>query len=123
MSYIPPIAVKSSEVKGIIAATFPSYRRREVRIQPRESVTLHNLNWSGGTRAEYKACTITGEPLRARNDMNAPAPWDNPFEGKTVPIPPGVVIVEGGYFCGKVGLLYIHCHPSDMPRYLPAAIF
>jgi hypothetical protein len=112
------INVATKDVSAIVRATFPSYRKRSVRVLASESVSLHGLNWSGGTRAEYRACSIDGQQS-SRPDMSRDAPWENPFEGKVVPVPPGFCIVQGGFFCGKESILWIHINPSDMPKLLP----
>ena len=112
------IEVKTKDVKDIVNATFPKYRKRMVRIYATTEVRFSDLNWSGGTRAEYRACTINGRPLSSAYDMSAPAPWANPFEGKTVGLPVGAVIVEGGHFCGKEATLRINVHPENMPKFI-----
>jgi len=114
------IRAKTKEVKGIVLATFPDYKRRDVVIQPTETITFHDLNWSGGTKSEYRACTVDGRSITGKYDMGAPAPWNNPFEGKSISIPEGAVIVEGGYFCGKPRILHIYVNPANMPKMLTA---
>ena len=116
--YNPPIKLSTKDVKQIVNATFPDYRRHFVYVEARESVTMHDLNWGGGTRAQYRACTIDGRPLPNQYDMSAPAPWANRFEGMTVPVPVDCVIVEGGHFCGKVATLHINVNPANMPKFL-----
>ena len=112
--------IKTKEVKDIVAATFPDYRKREVNIEARESVTFHDLNWSGGTKAEYRACHITGATNDRRLDMGRPAPWNNPYEGLTVQIPLDCIVVEGGYFCGQERMLRLYVHPANMPKFITA---
>ena len=107
---------KSKDFKSIIRATFPKYRKRSVNIEQRDNVMLYDLNWSGGTRSEYRACTVNGRTIENKVNLGGPAPWDNPYEGKSIPVPPGYVVVEGGHFCGKEKMLYITFNPSDMPR-------
>jgi hypothetical protein len=112
------IKVASKDVKEIILATFPGYKKRNVYICPNDKVYLGGLNWSGGSRSEYRACTITGRSLSNQYDMSAPAPWNNPFEGKEIAIPQGYIVVKGGHSCGKEATLQINVNPADMPRYL-----
>jgi hypothetical protein len=81
-----PIELKPADVKHIVAATFPDYRRKKVWVYAAETVTLHDLNWSGGTRAEYRTCTIDGQSAGTAAKYNAMAPWDNIAEGKTLPV-------------------------------------
>jgi len=114
------LTVSTKDVRHIVKATFPSYKRRQVVIKTSETVTFHDLNWSGGSRSEYRACSVDGKPIDSRVNMNGPAPWANPFEGKQITLPVGAVIVEGGYFCGKTSMLYIHVHPENMPKFLTA---
>lgn len=115
MSYV---TVNAKEVKEIIQATFPGYKKHKAVIVPGEKVTFYDLNWSGGTRNEYRACTIDGRPLDNAYNMSAPAPWNNPFEGKEIAIPENMVVVQGGHFCGKTSTLFIHVHPANMPKLL-----
>lgn len=112
------LTIKAKEVKHIINATFPNYRKRDVTVWPKTQVTFRDLNWSGGTRAEYRACTIDGKPLDNKVDMSKDAPWNNPYEGLTVDLPVGAVIVEGGFFCGKASKLSIFVHPDNMPKFI-----
>ena len=107
-------AIPAKQVKSIINATFPDYRKRNVFIKESDTVTFYDVNWSGGTRSEYRACTIDGKPLQTMVNMGGPAPWANPFEGLKVNIPPGMVVVSGGHFCGKVATLSITINPLDV---------
>ena len=116
------IEVKAKDLKPIIKATFPNYRKRLVYIKPTTKVTFHGLNWSGGSRSEYRACTVYGKPLPNKVDMSIPAPWNNPYEGLSVDLPPEAVIVEGGHFCGKTSTLRINVHPDNIPKLLPETI-
>ena len=109
---------KVADLARIVRATFPDYKRRVITVQASETVTFHDLNWSGGTRSEYRACTLDGQPLGGSAKYNAQAPWDNQAEGKTIPLPQGSVMVQGGHFCGKVSRLTIYVNPADMPKYL-----
>ena len=111
---------RDPSIVAIVKATFPSYKRKKVTIWHHGSVTLSDLNWSGGTRKEYRACTIDGLEIPAKHDFHSAAPWNNKFEGMKVEIPQGCVIVEGGYFCGKQSILYLHINPLDLPKYIAA---
>ena len=112
--------VKTKEVRRIVDATFPDYRKREVIIEAGESVTFYDLNWSGGTKNEYRACAFDGTTNDRRLDMGRPAPWVNPCEGLTVQIPRDCLVVEGGYFCGQEKTLQILVNPANMPKFLTA---
>ena len=104
---------KNPAVAAIMRATFPNYRRKTVWLNPRGAVTLCDLNWSGGTRSEYRACTLGGSCLGGSGKYNAMAPWDNYAEGKTIEIPPGRCMVRAGFFCGKPSHATIYYNGSD----------
>ena len=118
MPYAEPIPVKRADVEPLVRATFPEYRGRKIRVQPRERVTFSSLNWEGGSRSQYRACTLTGQWTGSAAKYNAQAPWANQAEGKSVDIPPGACIVEHVMFCGKDLGLRIYVRPEDMPRLL-----
>jgi hypothetical protein len=124
MTYQPPIEItawqKDPSIAAVVRATFPTYRRKKVYIKASETVSLQDLNWSGGTRSEYHACTIDGTPTGSSDKYSAYHPFDNPAEGKEIPIPTGIVVVRGGFFCGKQSALTLHVNPADMPKYLNA---
>jgi hypothetical protein len=123
MTYHPPIVItawqKEPSIAAIVRATFPSYRRKKVYIKASETVSLQDLNWSGGTRSEYRACTINGQWTGSTANYHVCPPWANPAEGQEIPIPPGMIVVRGGHFCGKESALTLHVNPADMPKYLP----
>ena len=110
---------KDRGLAAVVQATFPQYKRKKVYVRAAESVTFYDINWSGGTRSEYRACTLDGQQLGSLDRYHALAPWDpRQIEGKTVPVPAGAVVVRGGYFCGKESILTLHVNPADMPRYV-----
>ena len=117
------ITAKRRDVAAIVAATFPEYAGRKFRVEPRTTWTLSNLNWDGGTRSQYRTCTVDGAQSLGRADRyNAQPPWANDAEGKVMPVPVGAVIVEHAMFCGKDAGLYIYVNPADMPKLLPHAV-
>jgi hypothetical protein len=113
---------RDPSIAAIVKATFPTYRRKKVLIWHTGSVTLTDLNWSGGTRKEYRACSISrdGTYVGSLDHFNARPPWDNKAEGKKIDIPQGIIVVEGGYFCGNESILYLHVNPQDLPKYIEA---
>ena len=111
--------VKRNDVTQIVNATYPEYRGRKIRIGAAEKVSLHDLNWSGGSRSTYRACTLEGEILGSSAKFNAMAPWDSrQVEGQSLPLVPGACVVEHSIFCGKDSGLRIYVHPADMPKLL-----
>ncbi len=113
------IKVDAKLFKAILNATAPGYRKRFVYIDAKEVVELQDLNWSGGTRSQYRGCTLDGRPTGNADKQNQVAPWDQIYgERARVPIPPGMVLVRSGHFCGKVSTATIYVNPADMPKLL-----
>jgi hypothetical protein len=113
--------VEPKDVQNIIRATFPNYAGKKVSVQGAEEVMITDLNWTGGSRTRYAACTLDGQPTGNADAGNAAPPFRNPVEGKTVPIPQGFALVAHVMFCGKDLGLRIHVNPADMPKYLPVS--
>lgn len=109
------LTVSRKDVAQIVAATFPDYRGRKIKVGASADVTLHDLNWSGGTRSQYRTCTVAGQPTGSADRYNHMAPWEK-AEGATLPIPAGFVCVEHTFFCGKDSGLRIYVNPADMPK-------
>jgi hypothetical protein len=122
MTNAEPIKVTRQQVEPLVRATFPDYRGRKLRVEARTSVSLQDLNWSGGSRTQYRACTLDGQPTGNSNKYHAMAPWDSrQVEGQSLPVPSGFAVVRHTIFCGKDLGLTVTINPADMPRLLPAA--
>ena len=102
------IKITRKQALPIIRATFPNYNGRKVKVEFRESITFFDTNWGGGTKNTYAFVRADG----AIAHYDAPAPWVNPVEGKTVPLPPDVIVVCHSIFCGQDCGLTIYAHPS-----------
>ncbi len=114
------IPVRRADVARLVNATFPEYRGRRFVIEARETVTLHDLNWSGGTRNQYRTATLDGQAVGQSDRYNRMAPWENPAEGCTLQIPSGFVVVCRRQFQGRERPLAIYAHPRDLAALLPA---
>lgn len=111
------ITIPTKQVRDI--AKICGYRKREVTIVATDKVTLTNLNWSGGTRSEYRGIDLaSGATTKPALSMNPP--WANLHEGQTIDLPAGFIIARTGYFCGRESMMTIYVHPSNMPALLPA---
>lgn len=97
-----------------VKTLFPGYRKREIRVIVSDSVTLHDLNWSGGTRSEYIMVDLRRKTTTGIGSKSV-SPWDNKDEGRTIQIPEGHAVVQIGYFCGKQSMMRITFHPSVSP--------
>jgi hypothetical protein len=114
-----PIKVSRKQVAAIIEATFPEYKGRKIVIKPALFVYLAGLNWSGGSRSQYRACTLDGTRTGGADGYNQRHPLNNrQVEGAQLPIPPGHVVVEHTLFCGKDIGIRIHTNPVDLPQLL-----
>lgn len=102
-----------------LASSFPSYRKRKVRIVKTLRVSIQDLNWSGGTRSEYHSVQLTGSGggVATYHSWNMTAPWDNIREGSYVDLAPGKAMVRTGHFCGKESVLTMYVHPADAHRF------
>lgn len=115
------VKVTRADIPQIVRATFPDYRGRKFKVQATEKVTLHDLNWSGGSRSQYRTCTLNGTPAGSADRYNAMAPWENIAEGKSLPVPQGFAVVRHSIFCGKDTGLTVYVNPADMPKLLTKA--
>lgn len=114
-----PIKVSRRDIERLVTATFPEYKGRKFSIRPKEKIQLSDLNWSGGTRSEYKACTLDGQWLGSTECYAQMWPGDNKAEGMIIPIPSGVCVIEHCIFCGKDLGIRIYVNPVDMTKLLP----
>jgi hypothetical protein len=104
-----------------VKSLFPSYKRREVEITGRNSVTISDLNWSGGSRSTYTLVSLDDNRAKSLANWSTFAPWDNPYEVAKMELRPGVAVVQTGVFCGKVSLMRIYVHPSNLTPLLESA--
>lgn len=93
------------------------YRRRKVLVKVVDSITLTDLNWSGGTRNTYHAMKLETGEIKTASQLSVPHPMDNEMEGARVALIPDHVIIRTGHFCGKESLMTIYVHPDNMPRF------
>ena len=112
------IKLTTAQARTIVQATFPDYKGRKFSIEFRESITLYDTNWSGGTRNQY--CVIASNGKTAL--LHVPAPWVNMVEGQTVEIPLDAMIVCHSYFCGKDCGITIYAHPAHAPKWITAPV-
>ena len=110
--------VKKKDIAPFLSATFPEYSGRKFSVEARAHIYLCGLNWDGGSRNQYRACTVTGEPIGSADRFNHVAPWNNQAEGQKVPLPEGCVVAEHTIFQGKDMGVRFYLNPSDMPKVL-----
>jgi len=113
-----PIKVSKKDVAAIVTATFPEYTGRKFKVNASGRVMLLDLNWSGGSRSQYRAATLDGKSLGGMDRWNHVWPGHNIAEGKTLDIPAGATVVRHSIFMGRDSGLTIFVNPNDMPRLL-----
>jgi len=116
------LTISAKEVRGVLNATFPGYRKKNVFVSATTKVTIGGLNWDGGSRSEFAGCTVAGESTGNLSRYSRFAPWDRrQLHGVEVLLESGLIIVEAGYFCGKPATAHLYVHPDDMPKLLPSS--
>jgi hypothetical protein len=106
------------EVKALVRAAFPDYKKKTVTLVDRNKCELYGTYWDGGTRYEYVAVDLTTKRSKGAPQYR-PAEFGGPKTTPVVHIPPGVVIVQGGVFCGRTARAKLYVHPSNMTKLLP----
>ena len=107
------IKITRKQAKPVLKVSFPEYNGRKVKVSFTDKVYVYDLNWSGGTRNEYKILSVNGI-----DSVPSPAPWDNPFEGTTISMTSDMMVVKHAYFCGHDLGITIYAHPSYAPKWL-----
>jgi len=100
--------VKKQDVWFLVEKAFPDYKGKKFLVQPTETVSFHNLNWSGGTKNTYKALALS-----AKAKACSLAPWANPLEGQTKLLPKGCVVVKRTWTYGEEANITVFVHPED----------
>jgi hypothetical protein len=113
------------ELLRVIRAVDPSYRKRNAVVHIAETCELHGTYWDGGSRNSYTAVDLTTFRNRGAPQYDPPQ-FGGPRATPVVDIPPGVVIVCTGIFCGKKKAASVYVHPANVnpsligpPAYLP----
>ncbi len=102
------------KLKAIVKLADPNYRKRKVFVQTEVAAELSNTYWDEGSRSTYHGVRL--DP--AKREVKAfpqydPPQFGGPRTAPTMPLEPGYVVVETGFFCGKVSTATIHMHPED----------
>lgn len=106
-------------LKALIQAADPSYKRLKAFVRVTDTVELQGTYWDGGTRSTYTAVNIQTRVSSAA-EQYAPPQFGGPRQAPVVALPPGAVIVETGFFCGKVALATVSVHPQDAANTIKA---
>lgn len=114
------VAISNPLVSKLIAATFPEYTGRKVRVTVADFVSLGGNYWDGGTR--YFKAFVGIDTLQARV-----LPSNHPImergrlgaRNEQVPLIPNAVMVEHTIFQGEDCGITLYVHPMNRARLLP----
>lgn len=131
-----PIELKNApEVKAVVLAAFPSYRKTKATLCAFRPTQI-NSYWDGGSRAEFaivELATMRPKPLPTKTH-----PWfdvarygvadvgndiievDQVGNVTLKVLPEGFALVEAGTFCGKAATAHIYLPPENIAKLLPA---
>jgi len=103
------------EADRIIAAAFPSYRGRKLKVVVSNALTMSH-GWSGGTRDEWRIVRLADHA--ALSPFDASRDWPRLDAGE---LPEGAVAVCRSIFCGEDHGVSIQCREdAPLARLLPA---
>jgi hypothetical protein len=111
-----PMKLTRAQAMPILNLTYPEYLGRKITLTFVTQITFHDVNWGGGTRNQYKFLRDDG----ASASLPTPAPWVNPYEGLTMDLPVGVLVVRHSFFCGHNVGIVIYANPAYLPKWLEA---
>ena len=112
------------EIRRILQATFPKYRKRDVVVEVFRGPRRMNSYWDGGSKEVFHL-------YRLDTGQVATVPDSHPFfdrrqDGSRCGIlelrelPPNTVLVVGGTFCGKPATVHIYTRPDGLAPQLEA---
>jgi hypothetical protein len=113
MIYLDP-----QDVPDVFRNVFPSYNGRKWKVQVRESVTMSDTQWAGGSRSEYRAVDLLSGESCAQSE-GSKGKWFDP-QSPTFTLAENQAIVEHSYYCGKDMGLTIYIHPDNARKLLKA---
>lgn len=116
---IDTIPLKSApELKRVVLAADPSYKKHNAFFSVHASVELTGTYWDGGSRDTYTAVDIaTGRNQGA--PQYAPPQFGGPRVAPKVDIPDGIAIVRTGIFCGKTAVAHVYVNANTATKFLP----
>ena len=124
------------EVKRLVLAAFPSYRKLRASISVFTGSVNVNSYWDGGSRSEFAIVDLAtmqrkSLPTRTHPYFDVAARGMTNAENEIVKVdhvgnvelkvlPEGFALVEAGTFCGKPATAHIYLNPANMTKYLTA---
>ena len=108
---------KYPEIKAVIIAAFPHYRKKQAEVQSREQFSMYGTYWDGGSRNEYAAVNLVS--MRSNGAPHYPPTQFGGPGTQTMDIPVNVAIVEAGTFCGKQATARVLVRAENFTKLLP----
>ena len=120
------VEFKSSDpfINPILKATFPRYGKPTVTVRPFTGPVNVNSYWDGGSRSEFHFYSLIDG---CRTVMPSSHPFfDRKQDGERcgnleiIELPRGILLVQGGTFCGKTAHITIYANPEDINPHIAA---
>lgn len=124
------------EVKAIVNAAFPSYKKHKASISTFYEGFNINSYWDGGSKGEYAIVdmvTMQRKALPSRshpyfdiaakglaNQSNDIVETDHVGNVKLKILPEGYALVQAGFFCGKPATACVYVNPSNLAKLITA---
>lgn len=109
---------KYPEIKRVILAADPSYKKHSAFVSIATAVTLSGTYWDGGSRDTYTAVNLANF-TRNTSPQFAPPQFGGPREAPRIELPDDVVIVRTGTFCGKKATAHVYVKAFNVTKLLP----
>lgn len=106
------------EIKALVQAADPKYKKHSATVWVAETVTLSGTYWDGGSRSTYAAVNIATKRVGPAPQYDPPQ-FGGPRQPPKVELPRGAVIIETGFFCGKPRTATVYVRPEDVFPTLP----
>lgn len=107
----PSLPLRRSDplVKAALAATFPDYRGRKIRVAAWSGPLHLDLSWDGGTCDKVALIDVASGRV---GHLVVPSPW---AAGAADPVdcPPGAILVVRSWFCGVDSGVTFYVRPAD----------
>lgn len=122
------------EVKRVVLAAFPSYRKHRATLSAFNGEVNLNSYWDSGSRAEFAIVELaTGQrkPLPTRthpyfevarygiSGENEVISVDHAGNITLKVLPEGFALVEAGTFCGRPATAHVYVNPANLSKLLP----
>ncbi len=126
------------EVKAVVLAAFPGYKKRTALIAEFKGKTKINSYWDGGSRSEFAIVelgTLRRKPLPTSthpyfdisahglaNQQSEAVESDHVGNVYLKILPEGFALVEAGTFCGKPATAFVMLNVANLTKLLAVGV-